>query len=345
MKRLIVYLLLAIVFGACSQQKEDKSKTQLDTTQSVNSNLITTPEADRVKLRYKFKRNDELNYKLTTISENNQQIEGDSTIIMNTSQNVNYLVNLKVKRIDENKNAVIDFTIRSIISEGTINGEKIIYDSKYIYSTQERIMFAQYEAIKRKTFTIIVSELGEIVDIKELDSIVDELIDIQQQKDKITADSRKQLISEFKEAALLPLSEQLFRQFPEEAVGINSNWEKRFNSKIAMFNVENVASFQIGNIETSELDTTAMISAGLSINWMGSHEATEQGVRYYFYDPVVSGSGLITFNNTTGLITHSETTTNMQLVMEMEGLDASQKPVKGKRTDNTTNKNIIELKL
>ena len=73
---------------------------------------------------------------------------------------------------------------------------------------------------------------------------------------------------------------------------------------------------------------------------MGSHEATDQGIKYYFYDPAVSGSGLITFNKTKGLITHSETSSSLEFMMDMEGLDAAQKLVKGKRRDHTVNKNI-----
>jgi len=33
----------------------------------------------------------------------------------------------------------------------------------------------------------------------------------------------------------------------------------------------------------------------------------------------------------------------MELVIDMEGMDATNNIVKGKRTDNTVNKNIVEL--
>jgi len=176
-----------------------------------------------------------------------------------------------------------------------------------------------------------------------MEDIIGELLDIQQQSDKITIEQKKTLAQIFKDAAIRPLSEQIFRKFPTEPIAINTNWDDRYYTKFAMFDIENIASFQIKNVEQIDQDSIVTVSAGLSINWAGSHEATDQGVKYYFYDPIVSGSGLITFNKTNGLISRSETSTSMQLVIDMEGFDSTQKSVKGKRTDNTVNKNLIEL--
>lgn len=340
--KIFYILILSLLFFSCTQNKESNTKTSAYDN-SLSSDLLVTPKGDRIKLRYKFKKGDKLKYSITTFSENSQQIEADTTISTNTEQEINYDVLLIVKEIDDDHNISIDWKINSIISDGNINGEKIVYDSKYIFSTQERIMFAQFEAIKGKTFTLKITERGEILDIFNIESMLDELIEIQQKKNKITNEIRVKLGENFKDVALRPISEQIFRQFPDEPVGINSIWDKRFNTKYAMFDIENIASFEIKGIEESGIDTIVTISAGLSINWLGSHEATDQGIEYYFYDPIVSGSGLIKFNKTNGLILHSETITKMQQEMEMEGLDASQQVVKGKRSDNTSNKNIIKL--
>ncbi len=343
MKRLTI-LLIFVFLVSCSQKEEKQTTTSLEkTVKKLNQELLTSPKADSFLLTYKFKKNEKLQYRITTISENNQLIEGDTVISMSTQQNVKYLIDLTVKEIDSNNNAIINITIKSIISEGKINGEKILYDSKYIFSTQERKIFAQYEAVKNKTFSVKISKHGKITDIFNLDAIINELIDIQQQSNKLTIEERQALIDNFKEAALRPLAQQLFLQLPSDLIGINSIWEEKYYTKFAMFNVENVASYQVKNVELKNNDSLVTISTGLSINWTGNHEATEQGVKYYFYDPIVSGSGLITFDKSRGLLTHSETSTSMELVIDMEGVDAANNIVKGKRTDNTVNKNIVEL--
>ena len=340
--KLILLLAISFLLVSCAKEENPKEKSSKANTK-LNSELLLTPKAERFELRYKFKKNDSFNYKITTLSQTNQQVEADSIISTVTEQTITYLVNLRVKEIDDKGNYIISWKINSIKSDGNINGERISYDSKYIFSTQERMMFAQFEAIKGKTFTTRISKIGEILNIYDLNSIVDELIDIQKSKENVTKEIKAQLTQQFKEAALFPLVEQIFRQFPEEPVGINSYWDKRFNTKFAMFDIENIASFEIKDVKVLETDSIVSVSAGLSINWLGSHEATDQGVKYYFYDPIVSGSGLITFNKSKGLVTHSETLTNMQQIMEMEGLDASQQLIKGKRTDNSSNKNTIEL--
>lgn len=341
MKVILLFLLL-VLFTSCAQ-KENKSSSDIDTVNKINNSLITTPKADSLNLKYRFKKSDKLKYRITTISESSQQIDADTIISTVTHQNVQYLVDLFVKEIDNDHNIIIDFTIKSINSKGTINGENILYDSKYIFSTQERMMFAQYEAVKNKTFSLKISESGEILDIFNIEDIVEELLSIQQQNEQITLEQKETLIQNFKDAAIRPLSQQLFRQFPTKQIAVNSNWQDKYYTKFAMFDIENIASYEVKNVNTDDNDTLVTISAGLSINWMGNHEATDQGVKYYFYDPVVSGSGLITFNKSKGLITLSETSSNFEFIMDMEGYDSAQKLIKGKRTDLTVNKNIIEL--
>lgn len=341
MKVTLLFLLL-VLFSSCSQ-KENKSNSKVDTLHRVNENLTTSPNITGFTLKYKFNKGDKLKYRISTISESSQQIDADTIISTVTHQNVQYLVDLFVKDIDYEHNLIIDFTIKSINSKGTINGENILYDSKYIFSTQERIMFAQYEAVKNKTFTLKISEGGEILDIFNIEDIIEELLSIQQQNEQITIEQKQALIQNFKNAAIRPLSQQIFRKFPSKQIAVNSNWQDKYYTKFAMFDIENIASYEVKNLDTDNNDSLVTISAGLSINWMGNHEATDQGVKYYFYDPIVSGSGIITFNKTKGIITHSETSSSLEFVMDMEGYDSAQNLIKGKRTDLTVNKNIIEL--
>ena len=148
MKKLILFLMLALLVS-CSQKEKKQSSSNMGKTKQIDGQLTTAPKADSFILKYKFKKNEKLQYRITTISKNNQLIEGDTVISTATQQNVKYLVSLLVKEIDSKNDAVINFTIKSIISDGTVNGEKISYDSKYIFSTQERKIFAQYEAVKK----------------------------------------------------------------------------------------------------------------------------------------------------------------------------------------------------
>ncbi len=64
---------------------------------------------------------------------------------------------------------------------------------------------------------------------------------------------------------------------------------------------------------------------------------------YVFDDPKLSGNGTILFNIDKGMIVRSETSTNVEMNVQFEGKDASQKMKKAKRKDYSVNKNIVEL--
>ena len=259
------------------------------------------------------------------------------------NQKVEYNVKLDVENVDSSPKAKINVLVESIIVTGKINGQEIFYDSKYIFSSQERVMFSQYEAIKRKRFTIDITSNGEILKIYNTDSIIKEILSIQQQTGALSTQQRNELKNSFSNSALRPLTEQIFRKFPTEKVSINYTWSESYYSQFALFQIENIATFQLTDIKTTNNDSTVIFNAGLSINFVGEHTSSEQGMNFYFYDPVVSGSGTIKFDKSKGLIFYSKTSTSMEMETDIDGVDQNQTPFKAKRIDITSNTNIVEL--
>lgn len=338
--RYIFALLMVFTVFSCSDNKNTDNSSK-DSTNSINNELVVQPLADSFYMKYKFKIGDKFSYKIKTISSSSQELKSDSTMKTNVNQTVEYKINFLIDNIDINKVAKINVIVESIVIDGLINGQPISYNSKYIQSSQERMMFAQYEAIKNHRFSLDVAENGEIVKIYNTDIIVNELISIQPQK--MTKAQKKELQNNFIESALRPLSEQIFRKFPTEKVSIKYNWTEKYFSQFALFQIENVATFQILDFQKVENDSVVTMSAGLSINWVGEHNASEQGMTFYFYDPVVSGTGKINFNFSSGLIMNSQTRTDMEMVTDISGVNEYKTPFKAKRSDNTSNTNIVTL--
>jgi hypothetical protein len=81
----------------------------------------------------------------------------------------------------------------------------------------------------------------------------------------------------------------------------------------------------------------------LGITWEGEKKGEQQGLKYNFEDPKISGSGSILFNIDNGMLTKSETLTTVELVAHLEGKDAMQKTLKTTRKDLSSNKNVVEL--
>lgn len=341
MKNLIAFLLFIALF-ACSDKKDNKTTTE-ETSTKVNSKLVTPPKADGFLIRYNFKKGDIYKYKITTLSSSSQDLNSDTLITTRADQKVEYNVKLDVENVDSSRKAKINILVESITVTGIVNGQEINYDSKYIFSTQERMMFAQYEAIKKKRFTIDITGNGEILKIYNTEPIIEEILSIQQQTNNISAQQKKELNSTFSNSSLRPLTEQIFRKFPSEKISINYSWSDSYYSQFALFQIENIATFLLTDIETLDNDSTIVFSAGLSINFVGEHTSSEQGMSFYFYDPVVSGNGTIKFDKTKGLVVYSKTSTNMEMETDIDGLDQNKSPFKAKRTDNTSNTNIVEL--
>jgi len=339
--RFLSIIFLAILLFACSDKKENNSSSNIATLK-IDSTLTKTPIADQFKLRYKFKKNDLYKYKITTLSTNSQELLTDTALVTTSKQRVEYNLELKVESVDSFNVSQIDIFIKSITVNGDVNGNNILYDSKYILSTKERMMFSQYEALKNQHFKISITNYGDILKVYSTNSILNELLAIQQQKN-ITKKQKAELNDNFITSALHPLAEQIFRKLPKDDISINYSWNEKYYSQFALFQIENIASFQIKEVNIENGDSVITISAGLSINYIGEHTANQQGMSFYFYDPVVSGGGTIKFNKSLGLVTVSKTSTNMEMVTDITGVDAQQKEFTAKRTDNTSNTNVVKL--
>jgi len=336
MKKLVILLFFILLFISCSDDKKE-TEQQLNKTETP----IITPQY-KAQLKYIFKKGQLYKYKIQTISESNQVVEADSILTSTANQTVNYLVNLKIVEVDDFNNAVINMKISSIIVDATINGQHLKYDSKFIYSSRERVMYAEYESVKNKSFKMKVSEYGEIVEIYKFNDIVDEMLIIQN-KSNINSEERDAIVSTLTDTALKPLCEQIIRVVPSEKVGINYSWSKSYFTNFAMFEIENIASYKILEFFKDDTDSLVKIGATLSINWTGQNEVTDKGVKYFFHDPIISGSSIIIFNKDKGFVQKSESSTMTRLDVDIESYDANGNLVKAKRRDFTSNKNIIEL--
>ncbi len=341
MKKLII-LLLFFLTVSCSDEKENKTTTK-ETSTKINSKLVTLPNADGFYLEYNFRKGENYQYKVTTFASNSQELVSDSVSNTLATQKVEYILKLDVENVDSSGLAKINIFVESIIVSGEINGQKFTYDSKYIYGSQERVMFAQYEAIKKKRFSAAITNNGEILKIYNINSIIKEILSIQQQTGNLSTQQRNELTRTYSNSVLRALCEQIFRKFPTEKVSINYSWSESYNSQFALFQIENIATFQLVDLQIAINDSVVIFNAGLSINFVGERSASEQGLNFYFYDPVVSGNGNIKFSKSKGMIVFSETSSSMEMETDIEGVDQNQSPIKAKRTDNTTNTNIVKL--
>ncbi|MBK7107283.1 MAG: hypothetical protein IPH62_18570 [Ignavibacteriae bacterium] len=334
---------IVIALAACGDKKEEKSdlgkKDGIEKSEQIAKEEVVGP---KIQLQYKFKKGDKFSYMLNTSSVNSESIAADTTLTNVIKQNVTYVFNFVVNNISEIEGTELTASISSIVAESNFNKQSIKYDSKYIYSTREKIQFVDYEAVKKVPFKVYVNTIGQVTKVDKIEKIINNILSIQQVPDTLSKQTKEKMKYNIANGTLMPLVQQVFKVISEDEVGVNSTWELKFNTPLAVFEVENTAIFKVNNLNFDD-DTIANISSTLLMSVNGNNVVTENKIKYTFDNPKLDGSGRVKFNNTKGLVEFSESKTNLQMSMLMEGMDNQNNLKQNRKTDNSTNINTVKL--
>jgi len=339
MKKNIITILLLLFIIACNNKEGTNEKANTELTEQIDKDINTGP---KILLRYKFKKGDKFSYKLQTIANNIEEISADTTIRNEITQNATYKINFEVKNVSENKTAELEVRINSITAETVYNGQSVKYDSKFIYSSRERAQYVDYEAVKKIPFRVSVNEIGQVVKVDKINKIMNNILEIQNVPDTLSAATKEKMEFNIGNGTLMPLTQQIFKVVAEDEVGVDSIWQLKYSTPLAVFNVENTAIFKISDI-IFDKDTTASISSSLVINVMGNNIVSENGVTYSFDRPKLEANGSLTYNNSKGLVKFSESNTKLEMAMVVDGVDNNNRPIKSTKKDFSNNTNIVEM--
>ena len=349
MKKIILLLSILLLVSCGKKDKTKENKPAVKTTTELASDSTTKPEVTenvtgpKIKLRYKFKKGEKFSYRLKTVANNKSTITADTVITNNIKQSAAYKIRFKVRKINKQDNITeLDATIYSIIAETEMNGQKIKYDSKYIYSTRERVQFVDFESVKKVPFRVFVNPIGQVIKVERVGRIMRNILQIQQVPDTLSKKTKEKMRLSIANGTLMPLIQQVFKVLSEDEVGAGSVWELKSTTPMAVFQVENTAEFQVKNIDFSA-DTTVNIASSLSIIASGNNTASEKGVTYTFTKPNLTGNGEVIFNQTKGLVKKSVSKINVEMEMTAQGVDAQKNPVTSSKKDKSTNINTVEL--
>lgn len=342
----LLILFIAVTAGCTKKNEktdEAKQNQNLVNTEAYNNLEKVNIGSEKVALQYQFKAGDKFSYKLTTQTSSDQTVQADSTLKSKQSQSVIYNFDFTVLKVDKDKNSDLAVTISSMKIDADMNGQKITYDSKANNSPEIKSKFMEYETITNTPYNIRLDANGNIVSVTGLDKMVDKLNAMQPNNQKLNAEQKTQLKNNIAEAALKPVTQLIFRELPDHAVGKDSTWAKNYPGSLAVFQLQNTAKFKVDDFVKINGARAAKVSATLSAKATGNKQVTDNGITYNFSDPLVSGGGILLFNIDNGKVIKAETSTRVEMNVRLETKDASQKTKKTTRKDITTNKNIIEL--
>ena len=352
MRKILVKNLLMlsiILLAAGCAKKQDKNANAKNETNGVNAEAYNNLEkvnigGEKVILKYQFKKGDKFSYKLTTKTISDQSIQSDSLKKSKTNQSTTYIFDFNILDVDKENGADAEINISSMIIAADIDGRKIRYDSKAINDAQTKQRFIEYETIINSPFRAKINVKGEIADISHLDKMVDKLTSFRPGQRKLTPDEKTTLMNNIRDGALRPITQLIFREMPNKEVGKDSTWSEHYPGNLAgVFQLNYAADFKVEDFVKINGARAAKVSANLSFKWTGNKQGNQDGVSYNFSDPKINGGGMILFNIDNGRLIKAETATKVEMNVQLESKDQSQKTKKSTRKDISTNRNIIEL--
>lgn len=334
---LLILFSVALIFS-CGK-KEEKLNGQIAKSKLESIDL----KGEKIFLRYKFEKGDKFKYKLTTITTSQESILADSLMQAKSNQTTNYIFDIEVLDVDADKVAELGITISSLKLNADINGQKINFDASKQLSNEDKQKFIEYTTIHNTPFRARVSQVGEVIEVSRLDKMIDKMSSLQAQNQNLTAEQKSQLAKNLGDALIRPITQLIFRELPEKSLAKDSTWQRNYPGQLSVFKIDNTITYKIEDFVKVNDYKVAKLSANLHSTWTGNKKGEDNGIKYNFSDPKISGSGNILFNIDKGLLIYAETGTNVELTANIELRDQAQKVRKTTRKDITTNKNIIEL--
>ncbi len=331
-----LFLILALLLG-CSKKDSQSGSVATNNLQSIDM------KGEKIALKYQFEKGEKLHYKLTTINNSVQSIIADSTQKSDAATTLTYLIDLEVLDVDKDNVAGLSVTFSSVNLNATIDGKKYLYDSKANNTREDKQKFLKYEAEANFNFHARVDTKGEVLEVSRIDKLIEKMIGLQGQKQPITPQQKQQAVDQLSQQEIRPIIQLLFREFSPKAIGKDSVWTKSVPINLGPMQVESIENFKVDDFVKVGDYKAIKISANLSFKVSGNKKGEQNGTTFTFDDPKVSGGGLIIFNIEKGNIIKSETTSNLEVSVQMDVKDPKQKMVHAKRIETNMNKNIVEL--
>jgi len=343
----IIILALAILLVGCDSKKTTEEITEeINLTQVDSSDLVTTEVEDEDEFfffRYRFDEGESINYRLTVISESQQNIEADTSISQSFNQTVKYAINFQVIELDEDSVAELKCTIGAINLEADLNGEKVSYKSGSGLDSLNALKFAEYETLINNQFRLRINSLGEVADVYRVDKIFNKYLELRNMQDSLSAEQKEAVKNDMLNAVLKPLMGQIFRVMPAKQMGKDSSWTyTKAAVPMMVFLVEYNNLYKVDNLELLDGEKLAVINGTMNTNISGDPNYSEQGISYVFEKPVSTAGGKVYFNLDKGLVQKSKTETRLETAYTME-MPTPQGLMKGSTKELIINKNILEL--
>lgn len=348
LKNLLVLISFSFVLISCGDKKNEPENTLTDKEKySFDSTDLKTEGVDNsgnpFVMEYKFKKGDKITYRLTTIADNAQTISTDTTITMNVTQKIIYLINLDTKDIDKDGIAEVEFNIGSLKLEAVANGQKYDFEAGKDSDSAKINQYAEFYSLYQNPFTARFNKSGEVLEIFRADRISNKYLELRGIADSISTEEKNLVKQDLVNGVLKQLVTQLIRRWPDKVLYTDSTWDlKQPPITMMVFQLNYINKYKMESVDKLDNNRLAVINAGMEYTVNGNPNVTQGNVIYNFKKPVSTADGKIFFNVDKGLLQKSRTKTKVEISYTMEAMTPKGKQ-KGLRKEVVFNTNILEL--
>lgn len=348
LKKLLALIVVSLILISCGEKDNqpgnnlsEKEKYSYDSTDLKTEGIDNTGKP--FLIQYKFTKGDKYTYRLTTISDNIQQIIVDTTIASNVNQKVVYLIDMNVKEVDEEGITEAEMKIAALKLDASANGQVFSFEAGKDVDTSKNKQFAEFVALYNNPFSIRFNKLGEVLEVYKADKISNKFLELRGAIDTISTEDKNYVKQDLINGVLNPLVTQIIRKFTDKEVYKDSTWQMTQKPLTLMvFQINYVNKYKVESVEKLKGDRIAVIDAGISFTYSGQQKVTQGDVTYNFQKPLSTADGKIYFDVDKGVQLKSRTKTRLEIIYTMEA-NTPQGKQKGKRTDVVSNTNILEL--
>ena len=348
LKHLLVLIVFSLLVIKCGDKKNEPEKTLSDKDKyAIDSTDLKTEGTDNTGkpflMEYKFKKGDKISYRLTTISNNSQSITVDSTMSTSVDQKITYILDLKIKDVDEEGITEAEFLINSLKLDASANGQKFEFEAGKDNDTAKIKQFAEFYSLYNSPFSLRFNKKGEVLEIYKADKISNKFLELRGAADTISANDRNLVKQDLISGVLQPLVNQVIRKIPGKEMYKDSSWQiKQAPIPFMVYQINYVNIYKIESVEKLNGERVAVIDAGIDFKYSGQSKANQGNIFYTFQKPISTAEGKIYFNVDKGMQVKSRNKTRLEISYTMEA-NTPQGKQKGTRRDVVSNTNILEL--
>jgi hypothetical protein len=305
-------VMLALVLAACAKQSSQSQAADSTSTASAAGTAAggtatggeplpadIDRSTDAVPLRMRFDKGATFGYAIGIVQR--VTLTRDTMVEKNT-QDIRYRYRFRVLEALPDGSGRLEATCIAVSFRGEYGGagtaRTLEYDSEQKNDGAKEKLFAQYNAPLNTPFTMIVSPLGTITKVENVDAILRRLMGADYATTKM--ETKQRLERDLADQTLKGIVQMAFQKFEQRAIAPDSSWTVTQDERLGYLSIRNHAAYTLRGFTREQGGERAHIDIHITSKYTGDKKVdTGQGMAT-LDEFTVDGRGRTVYDMTAG---------------------------------------------